>query len=88
MRFFDPKRRFFSLKMPFLKLMPVMEPMENDLAILSIIAHYNDIVNLISAVMCEIPEKPSFLTIFGPKRISFLQKLPFMFLVHLFRANG
>ena len=65
-----------------------MKPMGDDLVILSIIGHHNEIANSISAVMCEKPEKPSFLTIFGPKRISFHLKVPFLFLVHLFRVNG
>ena len=65
-----------------------MEPMGNDLVIVNIIGHYNESANRISAVLCEKPEKPKFLTIFGPKRISFHLKLPFLFLVHLFRVNG
>ena len=56
-----------------------MEPMCNDLVILSIIGQYNENANFISAVMCEKSKKPSFLTFFGPKRIPFHLKLPFLF---------
>ena len=37
-----------------------MEPMGDNLVILSIIGHYNKISNRLSAVLCENPEKPIF----------------------------
>ena len=54
-----------------------MEPMENDLVILSIVGHYNEIVNLISAVMCEKSEKPSFFDVFWTETYSFSSKVAF-----------
>ena len=65
-----------------------MEPMCENLVFLSTIGHYNNFSNRLSAVMCENPEKPIFLTFFGPNRISLHLKLPFFFLVHIFLVNG